>query len=153
MVWMPVPSCRDLLVAAMSIIATLAATQPLPFLSLSRGSDGRWKIRGEHAFVLIVGLTFQSRAAAEELLAEWTKIADYCYRNEPFLLQYEISESDKERLRYVIIERYRSKEDYLHLHRNSVAFREFRPKMKAMQDKGDVAVSGDSFRELGVGFT
>ena len=56
-------------------------------------------------------------------------------------------------LKYVIIERYRSKEDYLGLHRSSPAFHEFRPRMRALQNEGKVTVTGSSFRELGVGFT
>jgi quinol monooxygenase YgiN len=36
-------------------------------------------------------------------------------------------------LRYLIYERYRSKDDYLGAHKQSQAFVDFRPKMKAMQ--------------------
>ena len=61
--------------------------------------------------------------------------------------------SDKRELTYMVSERYRSKDDYLHAHKSSEAFKIFRPIMKAMQDAGDVVVSGDSFEELGLGFT
>ena len=61
--------------------------------------------------------------------------------------------SDKKENVYVVTERYRSKEDYLHAHRSSPAFVAFRPVMRRMQDSGDVVVSGDSFVELGLGFT
>ena len=43
----------------------------------------------------------------------------------------------------MIYERYRSKADYLGAHRSSPAFLQFRPKMKALQDAGDVLISGD----------
>ena len=144
---------REVLIAAMSVLATLIATRSLPSLTAPRTTVGRSKARGDRAFVLSVGLNFQSAGAATELIEEWRKIADYCYRYEPFLYQYEISQSDKHHLRYVVVERYRSKRDYLELHKASSAFREFRPKMKAMQDRGDVEVTGDSYIELGVGFT
>ena len=143
-------SGRDLLVAAMSVISTLVVMR---VLSAPATTTGRPKARGERAFVLSVNLNFHSASAADELIKDWAKIADYCYRFEPFLYQYEISQSDKQQLRYTVVERYRSKEDYLQLHKSSMAFKEFRPKMKAMQDRGDVEVSGDSFMELGVGFT
>lgn len=61
--------------------------------------------------------------------------------------------SDKRPHTFLVTERYRSKEDYLHVHRTSDAFKSFRPKMQAMQESGDVVVSGDSFVELGLGFT
>ena len=145
--------CRDLLVATISVMATLVIMRSFPLLSVPQTTAGRPKSRGDRAFVLSVGLHFQSVAAAEDLLGEWAKIADYCYKNERFLYQYEVSQSDKQKLRYVVVERYRSKEDYLQAHRRSAAFEEFRPKMKAMQERGDVEVSGDSYYELGIGFT
>ena len=74
-------------------------------------------------------------------------------RNEPFLYAYEIAQSDQEPLKYLITERYRSKADYLGAHRSSSAFKTFRPRMKALQNRGDVIVTGSSYQELGVGFT
>ena len=64
----------------------------------------------------------------------------------------EIAKSDKNPLHYAIIERYRSKADYVGAHRNSPAFHKFRPKMKALQEAGRVQVGGNSYNELGVGF-
>jgi hypothetical protein len=48
-------------------------------------------MRRENAFVLTVGLTFRTDAAAQELMAEWSKIADYCYKEEPWLYAYEFA--------------------------------------------------------------
>ena len=105
--------------------------------------------------------------------ADWAAAADWCYAHEPFLspfagvgecegaentrrrrrYHYELARSDKDPLRYLIYERYRSKADYLGAHRSSPAFLAFRPKMKALQDAGRIVVSGHSYDEAGVGFT
>ena len=116
-------------------------------------SAGRQKVRGASAFVLSVGLQFRDESEAKTLVEAWRQAADYCLTNEPFLFAYEIAQSDKDPLRFVIIERYRSRADYVGPHRQSPAFKAFRPKMRALQDSGAVTVTGDSFMELGVGFT
>ena len=116
-------------------------------------TSGRSKVRGEKAFVLSVTLDFSDEAAAAEVVGAWKDAADYFFANEPFLYAYEVARSDKDPLHYVIIERYRSKKDYVGAHRSSPAFLAFRPKMKALQDGGKVKVGGSSFNELGVGFT
>ena len=56
-------------------------------------------------------------------------------------------------LRYVIIERYRSRDDYVGAHRRSPAFKDFRPQMRALQEAQKVTVTGHSYKELGIGFT
>ena len=53
----------------------------------------------------------------------------------------------------MMYERYRSKDDYAGAHRKSKAFHKFRPILRAMQERGEVAVTGTSYQELGVGFT
>ena len=106
-----------------------------------------------NAFVLTVGLRFQDMNSAAHLLSAWRAAADYCIANEPFLYAYEVAQSDKDNLTYMIFERYRSKQDYVGPHRHSEAFKTFRPIMHAMQTSGAVIVSGASYQELGVGFT
>ena len=114
--------------------------------------DGHAKVRGDKAFVLSVTLDFEDETTAMELVKAWKDAADWCYMNEPFLYAYEVAQSDKNPLHYAIFERYRSKADYVGAHRSSPAFRDFRPKMKAMQESGKVKVGGQSYLELGVGF-
>lgn len=63
-----------------------------------------------------------------------------------------MARSDQDPLKYLVYERYRSKADYLETHKSSPAFKEFRPKMQALQESGQVVVSGHSFDEVGVGF-
>lgn len=116
-------------------------------------TTGRPKGQGERAFVLNVNLAFREPADAEQLLAAWSEAAAWCVRHEPFLYAYEVAQSDKDPLNYVITERYRSKKDYLGAHKRSSAFLAFRPKMRALQDGGRVSVTGSSYQELGIGFT
>jgi len=125
----------------------------LPALMQNTTTTGRPKASGDNAFVLRVGLQFTNPAAASTFVSDWSKAAAYCMREERFLFHYEVSQSDKFPLQYMIVERYRSKRDYVDTHRHSKAFAEFRPKLKALQDNGEVTVTGDSWIELGVGFT
>ena len=137
-------------------LATLAVLAAFPSLRAPRSyltTTGHPKAQGELAFMLHVGLKFRDAQAAETLLAAWGEAAAWCVKNEPFLYAYEIAQSDKDPLSYVILERYRSRDDYLGAHRRSPAFKAFRPKMRALQDSGGVTVTGGSFNELGLGFT
>ena len=115
-------------------------------------STGRAKYRNGNCFTLVVTITFTKEEAAKTLISEWEKLADWCYENEPTLYHYEISESDKEPLRYLIYECYRTKNDYLTTHKSSDAFITFRAILKKMQDDGVAIVSGHSYNEMGVGF-
>jgi quinol monooxygenase YgiN len=119
-----------------------------------RGGSAVRERNDANAFVLSVELEFKTQAAADALVKAWGDAADWCRVNEPTLLHYEIARSNKDEspLRYSIFERYRSLEDYLGLHKNTVAFKTFRPKMQAMQDAGEVVVAGQSYYELGKGF-
>lgn len=144
---------RDALVAVVSAAATLLASHAVHAHGAHLTTLGRAKASGELAFVLSVGLQFRDNASAQSLLKAWEKAAQYCIANEPFLYAYEVAQSDQDPLRYVIFERYRSKEDYTGAHRRSPAFKAFRPQMRELQDSGAVTVTGSSYRELGLGFT
>ena len=113
-------------------------------------STGRPKAKGENAFCLSRGWQPRGRAA---LAAAVGPRRSWCTEHEPFLYHYEMAQSDKDPLVYQIYERYASKADYLGAHRSSPAFKAFRPRMKALQDAGEVNVSGSSFVEIGLGFT
>ena len=145
---------RDLWVGLAASAATLLCSAAVPYM---RGdhytTTGRAKAKGENAFVLSVGLEFQNTDDAKELLAAWSKAADYCIKHEPFLYAYEVAHSDQYENKYVIIERYRSKEDYTGAHRQSSAFHAFRPIMRELQNAGKVKVTGQSYTEMGIGFT
>lgn len=115
-------------------------------------SVGRTKARNEKAFVLAVELTFSKEEDAKNVISAWSKLADWCYENEPFLYHFEVGQSDKDPLKYLVYERYQSKDDYLTAHKSSTAFLEFRPLLKELQDNGLVSIAGNSYNELGTGF-
>ncbi|CAM9474663.1 unnamed protein product [Chrysoparadoxa australica] len=143
---LPLLVCISL--ASSLVTAIIMGWRPWP-----AGALGLQRERGQKAFLLTVHLSFRSDPAAQQLLEAWAVAADYCAAAEPFLYTYEVAQSDKDPLRYTIFERYRTKNDYLTKHKSSEAFKHFRPAMQAMQDSGDVIVAGDSFYELGIGFT
>ena len=136
-----------------TVVSTLVVGRLHQRLFVVTTTNGREKALGEKAFVLSVSLQFTDATTSKELIAAWKEAAEWCYKYEDFLFAYEIAQSDKDPLKYVIIERYRSKDDYVNTHRSSPAFKRFRPKMRALQDGGRVVVTGDSYHELGVGFT
>ena len=146
-------SHRTAWIVLATIGSTLFADRLLMPIFVPTTTTGRAKATHDKAFVLSVGLQFRNAADATDLLAAWKDAAEWCLTHEPFLFAYEVAQSDKDPNRYVIIERYRSKEDYTGPHRSSPAFKRFRPRMRALQDSGAVVVTGDSFVELGVGFT
>ena len=153
----PMLTLRDVLVALASVLATLLVVHATHAAHVPPGmyttTLGRTKATAEKAFVLSVGLQFRDKGSAETLLKAWEQAARYCIEHEPFLFAYEVAQSDSDPLKYVILERYRSKLDYTGAHRRSPAFKAFRPQMRAMQDSGAVTVSGQSYQELGIGFT
>ena len=112
--------------------------------SRTRNDDG--------AFVLYVELEFTNARAAEALVRAWRECADWCRTHERGLLHYEISQSNRDELKYSIFERYASERDYAETHKATEAYKTFRPKMQALQDAGELKVSGSSFFELGHGF-
>lgn len=147
-------TARDLLLVVTASIMTLASMSLWQrHTSAHMTTTGRVKSTTETAFVLSVGLQFSDEASATKLKSAWAKAAAWCLENEPFLYAYEMAQSDKDNLSYVIQERYRSKADYLGAHRRSPAFKDFRPQMRELQDSGKVVVTGHSYQELGLGFT
>ena len=149
----PMADSRLLLAVLAAILGTLLVERLHHRLLVPTTTSGRAKAVGEKAFVLSVSLQFSDAATSTELLSAWKDAADWCYTHEDFLFAYEVAQSDKDPLKYVIIERYRSKDDYTGAHRTSPAFKRFRPKMRALQESGRVVVTGDSYQELGFGFT
>jgi quinol monooxygenase YgiN len=78
----------------------------------------------------------------------------YVKEHEPNTLAYEVLLNDKDPLQVLILERYKEKADaYLQVHRSSAAFLEFRPKLKAMVEKGHVTrMEGHSYLDSQFGF-
>jgi quinol monooxygenase YgiN len=126
----------------------------LAALHLARGvrTVGTRPRNAAGAFVLHVELEFKTEAAAKELVTAWARCADWCRANEAGLMHYEIARSQTDPLKYGIFERYASLDAYASTHKSTEAYRTFRPKMQALQDSGELEVSGSSYFELGHGF-
>ena len=84
------PYGRDALLVLAAFVSTLLLFNR-EMLYRPHTTAWRAKVRGEKAFVLSVQLKFTDEHAAEEFLTAWSKLADYCYSQERFLYQYEIS--------------------------------------------------------------
>ena len=105
------------------------------------------------AFTLLVTLKFKSEKYVDQLLSDIKPLCDYIKANEPTTLAYEVMKSDKDPLMVTLMERYADKDEaYLKIHKSSKPFLEFRPKLKAMQDDGNVEISGESYLDSMVGF-
>ena len=104
-------------------------------------------------FSLLVTAEFGSVERKEQFLKDFKPLAEYVQSSEPDTLAYEVLLSDKDPLQVMILERYKDKENaYLKVHRSSAPFLAFRPKLQAMQEKGYVKLSGNSYIDSSVGF-
>jgi quinol monooxygenase YgiN len=104
-------------------------------------------------FTLLVTLKFSQLEYRDMFLVDFGRLAQYVRDHEPDTLAYEVLVSDKSLLEVAILERYRNKEQaYLIVHKSSLPFLAFRPKLQALQDSGHVEVSGQSFLDARVGF-
>ena len=104
-------------------------------------------------FSLLVTVSFDSIEYKQQFLKDFKPLADYVKTIETDTLAYEVLLSDNDPLKVMILERYRDKENaYLKIHKSSVPFLAFRPKLQAMQEKGHVTISGNSYIDSGVGF-
>lgn len=100
------------------------------------------------SFWLTVELTFKT---AEDVIAfedAWKPLASYCRQHEHGTLSYQMARSETEPLRVVIWERYRTKSDYLDVHKTSPAFLEFRAKLTAL----DPVIKGHGWLESDIGY-
>jgi quinol monooxygenase YgiN len=105
------------------------------------------------AFSLLVKLEFKEESFKDQFLKDMAPLAKYVKEEEPDTLAYEILFNDKDPLKVLVLERYKDKEiAFLKVHRSSLPFQEFRPKLKAMIDGGYVTMEGDSYIDSMLGF-
>lgn len=104
------------------------------------------------AWQLTVTLRFKTLADKEAFLPFFEPLAAFVQRQEKATLSYIISESDKDPKQLFILERYTSKDTYLSVHKTSPEFLHFREKLLQMQNKGRVAIDGQSYKEMQIGF-
>jgi quinol monooxygenase YgiN len=108
---------------------------------------------GQPPFSLIVNLEFKDESVKDQFLKDIAPLAKYVHDKEPDTLAYEALLSDKDPLKVVILERYKDKDRaFLEVHRNSIPFQVFRPKLKAMMDEGHVTMVGESYVDSMLGF-
>jgi quinol monooxygenase YgiN len=100
------------------------------------------------SFWLIVEVTFKSEADVKTFEAAWRPVAEYCRAHEPNTLSYQMARSDKEPFKIVMLERYKTKKDYLEVHRSSEAFLKFKPQLLALEP----VITGHSYLESSIGY-
>eukprot|EP00563_Minutocellus_polymorphus_P000100 CAMPEP_0181039452 /NCGR_PEP_ID=MMETSP1070-20121207/10481_1 /TAXON_ID=265543 /ORGANISM="Minutocellus polymorphus, Strain NH13" /LENGTH=103 /DNA_ID=CAMNT_0023117313 /DNA_START=226 /DNA_END=537 /DNA_ORIENTATION=- len=98
-------------------------------------------------------MRFKSEKYVQQFLSDVEPVCNYVKSKEPTTLAYEVLKSDKDPLMLTFIERYTDKDEaYLKIHKSGEPFLEFRPKLKAMQDDGNVEITGESYMDTMVGF-
>ncbi|KAL9179729.1 hypothetical protein ACHAXT_009019 [Thalassiosira profunda] len=109
---------------------------------------------GGGAFVLMVTLKFTSEATRDTFLKLIEPVCKDVARNErETTLSYQVAISDKDPLMVLVIERYADKErSYLEKHKSGTEFLQYREKLKAMQEAGDVEIAGESYIETDLGY-
>mmetsp|Transcript_4006 Transcript_4006/g.10478 ORF Transcript_4006/g.10478 Transcript_4006/m.10478 type:complete len:174 (-) Transcript_4006:67-588(-) len=104
-------------------------------------------------FSLLVTAQFSSIEYKKQFLLDIDPVAKYVRSSEPDTLAYEVLLSDKDSLQVLVLERYKDKENaYLKVHKTSAPFLQFRSKLQAMIDKGQVKISGHSYLDSTIGF-
>lgn len=104
----------------------------------------------ESTFFLGITIIFKTMEDKNEFKLLFSPLAEYVKKNERNTLSYEMCESDKDPNRIFLIERYRTKHDYLEIHRKSEQFLEFRGLFELMKDK--YTMEGHSYIESKIGY-
>lgn len=71
--------------------------------------------RTRHVFVLVVTMKFATLEETDAFIDVWSKMAEYCYKNEPNTLSYELSRHEEDPTKVIIFERYRRKVSHVQL--------------------------------------
>jgi quinol monooxygenase YgiN len=115
----------------------------------------------ESFFSLLVELQFSNEAAKQTFLHDIAPLAEYVEQHEKgettgggTTLTYQVLQSDSDPLHLLMMERYTDKDHaYLRVHKQSSAFLKFRPKLQALQDAGQVTITGHSYSDTRIGFS
>jgi quinol monooxygenase YgiN len=101
-----------------------------------------------------VTLTFATMPASLTFLSLFKPLAEHVRDHEPGCLAYHLLRSDKDPLKFNIVERYADKEEaFEKVHRTSAPFLSFRSQLKLMEDMKEVVIEGQSYEDTGVGFS
>eukprot|EP00960_Hanusia_phi_P050855 760467-Hanusia_phi.AAC.7 len=140
---------------AMAFAAVTAAASYLLFSIYSKRNSSDTRAEREKSitasFILIVHVTFSNKKVKEDFKIMYAEEAEFCRKNEPNTLSYELALSDRDELSGVIIERFQSKDDYL-LHKESSVFKRYREKLKKLEESGDVKLNGQSYYQSNLGY-
>ena len=140
--------------AVVFAVVTVAAAYLL-FSMYSRRSSTQTRADREKpttaSFILIVHVTFSSKKVKEDFKVLYAEEAEFCRKSEANTLSYELALSDRDELAGVIIERFRSKDDYLS-HKESSVFKRYREKLKKLEESGDVKLNGQSYYQSNLGY-
>jgi quinol monooxygenase YgiN len=104
----------------------------------------------KNAFLLGVTIKFKTLDAKEEFKRMLLPLAQYVAQYEPNTISYEMCEADNNPLQVYMLERYKTKQDYLEIHRKAPIFLDFRAKLQAMSEQYEL--SGQSYIESNMGF-
>ncbi len=105
----------------------------------------------QDAFVLGVTVKFKTEKDKNTFKTILEPVAEYVAKFELNTISYEMLESDKDPTQIYMLERYRTKKDYLDVHRKSKQFLLFRDQFQKMIADGAV-LDGHSYIESNVGF-
>lgn len=127
-----------------------------------RSTSGIGNGSGGALFVLLVNLKFANLAHRDTFLELIEPVCKDVRSNEgpgtgsaetATTLSYKVAISDKDPLMLAVIERYSDKDHgYLKVHRSGVEFLKYRDEVKGMQERGEVAIEGESYLETDLGF-
>ena len=102
------------------------------------------------AFALLITIKFSSVTDKLKFKELFTPFAEWVAINEPGTISYEMSESDKVDTQVFITERYKTKKDFIEVHRKTPTFLAFRQRLSDMSSS--YTMEGHSYVESNVGF-
>lgn len=103
-----------------------------------------------HAFILAIQIKFKTIEKKNEFKELFKPLAEFVTKTEPGTLAYELFDSDKEESTIFLFERYRTKNDYLEIHRKTPEFLTFKENMMKMAESFEM--NGHSYIQSDYGF-
>ena len=116
----------------------------------SQHSSRKDSTTNPNAFILAIQIKFKTIDKKNEFKALFKPLAEFVTKNEPGTLAYELFDSDKEETAIFLLERYRTKNDYLEVHRKTPEFLSFKENMMKMAESFEM--NGHSYIQSDYGF-
>lgn len=102
------------------------------------------------SFLLGIGLKFKDISSRDEFYKFLKPYAEWVRKNEYGTLSYEVFQDEKNELNIYFLERYKTKNDYLNVHRKSEEFLKYKANMIALSDKYEL--NGNGYYQSQYGF-